>query len=252
VSDEPAPARRPEIADRADGEWDTPWTWVDAALAFLAGLLAGEVLRQFFSVLLAPATYTAAEPILGGLGFVVGIVGWLRLRHPGSLRKLVGPRQLRVAVVVAGLGHGIVAFVVLNLGAATLFSFAAEAFRVDLPPVQESLRRTIADPDLAVGGLVYALSIAVLAEELFFRGLLFPVVRRPLGRWPAIGITGVFFGLAHYQPDPLAWSYTFTVMFAFGMYLAWAYDRYGHLLVVLLMHALFNALAVVALLRAWG
>ena len=242
----------PAPANGAERDWDVSWTWVDGALAFLAGLLVAELLRQVLTAALPPDAYAVGAPIAAGVGLIVGILGWLRLRHPGTVRRLLGPGPLRVGAVLAGLGHGALAFVFLNVGAAALFTLAAEAFGVDLPPVQESLRDTITDPDVAVGGLVYALSVAVIAEELFFRGLMFPTLRRPLGRWPAIGLTGVLFGLAHYQPDPLAWTYTFTVMFAFGMYLAWAYDRYRHLVVVVLMHAVFNGLAVIAILRAWG
>jgi membrane protease YdiL (CAAX protease family) len=239
-------------ADRGARGWAVPWSGVDVAMAFLAGLLLAELARGLLAAALPEVAFAAVAPLLGGLGLIVGVIGWLGLRYPATLPRVVGPGPLRASVVVQGVGHGVAAFVVLNLGVAALFALVADILGVDLPPVQESLRETLLDPERAFGGLVYALTIAVIAEELFFRGLLFRVLRNAVGRWAGILLAGALFGAVHYQPDPLGWAYTFGVMFVFGSYLAWAFDRYRHLAVVLVMHAVFNALAVVAILQAWG
>lgn len=251
MTGEPGPAPPADGSGAGAPGWDAPWTVLDAAVAFLAGLVVAELLRAGLAVALPADAYAVAAPLVGGLGLIAGVLAWVALRHGGALPRLLGPGRLRAAVVLKGAGHGVVAFVVLNLGAAALFTLVAETLGVELPPVQESLRELLTDPERAAVGLVYTLSIAVLAEELFFRGLLYPAFRGPLGRWPAILAVGAVFGVVHYQPDPLAWGYTFAVMAVFGAYLAWAFDRYRHLGVVVAMHVVFNALAVVAILGVW-
>lgn len=51
------------------------------------------------------------------------------------------------------------------------------------------------------GSLLLSLSMAMiwvaLSEELMFRGLLFPAIRRRLGPWPAIWLTSLLFGAVH-------------------------------------------------------
>jgi membrane protease YdiL (CAAX protease family) len=232
------------------GEWQVPWTLLDVVVVFLLGAVLAEALRRALAALLPADAGFLAAAIAGGVGLVVAVVGWIQLRHQGTVRRLAGPGPITARVWWMGLVHGLVAFVVINLGGAALFTFVAEAIGADLPPLQESLRETITDPALALVGLVYTMSVAVVAEELFFRGLLFQVLRARAGRWLAIGASGALFGIVHQQPDPVAWMYAFIVMSVFGMYLAWAFDRYRHVLVPLLMHAAFNGLAVAAILRA--
>lgn len=231
--------------------WDVPWTVVDVLVVFLGGMVLSQLLRAAFAAVLPPDALDVTAPLAGGGGVVVALVVWLLLRYPGTLGRLRGPGPWRARGPLVGVGHGLVAFVVLNLGAAGLFTLAARALGTELPPVQESLRETITDPEGAVAGLAYALAVAVLAEELLFRGLAFQALRR-LGRWPAIGLSGFAFGFVHYQPDPVAWAYTFVVMSVFGIYLAWVFDRHRHLAVPLAMHLVFNALAVAAIVGSWG
>jgi membrane protease YdiL (CAAX protease family) len=245
------PGRPAPAAGGAAGGWDVPWTWLDPVVVFLVGLVLAEIIRALLGAALPATALEVVGPLVGGLTLIAVVAGWLALRHPADLRRVLGPGPLRAAVVAKGAGHGAVAFVVLNLGVAALFALVADTLGFELPPVQESLRETITDPRRAAGGLVYALSVAVVAEELVFRGLLFPALRGTVGRWRAIGLVGAAFGFVHYQPDPLAWAYTGGVMVIFGAYLAWAFDRYRHLAVALAMHATFNVLAVVAILQAW-
>lgn len=249
AQEQPSPGAAAD--ESAEGGWDVPWTWVDAAMAFLAGILLAELTRQLLAFVVPTELMRALVPGVGSIALLIAILAWLQLRHPGTLPRLRGPGAVTPAKVIGGLGHGLAAFVVLNVGLAALFTLLAGLLGAELPEVQETIREVITDPDVAIAGIIYAVAIATVVEEVFFRGLLFQALRR-LGRWPAIGISGLVFGLAHYQPDnPVGWLYTFIVMFAFGMYLAWAFDRYRHLVVPLLMHIVFNAFALVLILRGW-
>jgi membrane protease YdiL (CAAX protease family) len=80
--------------------------------------------------------------------------------------------------------------------------------------------------------------IAPFVEELTFRGAGQSLLR-VFGRVPAMVIVGVAFGLAHGLVEALL------VLVPFGIGLAWLRDRTGSVVPGMLVHALFNATALV-------
>jgi membrane protease YdiL (CAAX protease family) len=76
-------------------------------------------------------------------------------------------------------------------------------------------------------------------EELTYRGLGYSLLER-LGRWPAIVAVGLLFGLAHGLVESLP------VIAAFGCVLAWIRSRTESVLPGMLLHSLFNLVALVA------
>ena len=86
--------------------------------------------------------------------------------------------------------------------------------------------------------LVLFAAIAPFVEELTFRGSGQSLLRF-LGRWPSILIVGVAFGLAHGLVEALL------VLVPFGIALAWLRDRTNSVLPGMLVHAFFNASALV-------
>jgi membrane protease YdiL (CAAX protease family) len=81
--------------------------------------------------------------------------------------------------------------------------------------------------------------MAPLTEELTFRGLGFSLLER-YGTWLAIVVVGVTFGLAHGLVQALP------ELALFGCALAWLRARTGSVLPGMLLHAVFNALALIA------
>lgn len=80
--------------------------------------------------------------------------------------------------------------------------------------------------------------IAPIAEELFFRGMLYPLLRQ---RWsPAIAIVvnGFVFALIHFIPILIPG------LFFVGMVLAWVRERSGSLIPCILVHALQNGIVL--------
>ena len=75
-------------------------------------------------------------------------------------------------------------------------------------------------------------------EELTYRGLGFSVTLR-FGRWPAILIVGLMFGLAH------GLIVTLPVIVAFGCALAWIRDRTDSVVPGMFLHGTFNLIALV-------
>jgi membrane protease YdiL (CAAX protease family) len=87
--------------------------------------------------------------------------------------------------------------------------------------------------------LVLFALIAPVVEELTFRGVGQSLLRF-LGRWPSIVAVGVAFGLAHGLVEALL------VLVPFGVALAWLRDRTGSTLPGMVVHGLFNGLALAA------
>jgi uncharacterized protein len=154
-------------------------------------------------------------PTLGTL-FVVGVVR----RHPGTLRAtgLRSPGGFRSWAPWAGLAWlGPVVLVLLSLpvGAAsgvfhpdlTDFTGLRELLRatgVDRLPVPLPVLALLTTAQVVVIGWVNA--VPALAEEWGWRGWLLPALL-PLGRWPAILLTGVVWGLWHAPIVLLGYNY---------------------------------------------
>ena len=80
---------------------------------------------------------------------------------------------------------------------------------------------------------------APVVEELLFRGLGYSLLR-PFGRWPAIVLVGVAFAAAHGLVE------AFPLLALFGVGLAWIRDRTGSVLPCIVLHGLFNGIAMLA------
>jgi membrane protease YdiL (CAAX protease family) len=89
--------------------------------------------------------------------------------------------------------------------------------------------------------IIFAVSIgAPIMEELAFRGMLYPGLRRLMAagssqhaRWIAVCLTGAIFSAAHQSPSAAL------PLFGFGAFMCLVRDRYG-LLTCMAAHACFN------------
>lgn len=93
-----------------------------------------------------------------------------------------------------------------------------------------------------------AVVAAPLVEELFFRGVLLPVLTDRMGAGRALVVQAVLFGLVHV--DPYAGTHNVSVVVAvtaMGWVLGWSAHHYGRLGPGIIAHALRNALTVVIL-----
>lgn len=76
--------------------------------------------------------------------------------------------------------------------------------------------------------------VAPIVEELFFRGMLYPVLRRRWSAPVAIIVNGFLFALIHVIPILLPG------LFFVGMVLAWVRERSGSVIPCIVIHALQN------------
>jgi membrane protease YdiL (CAAX protease family) len=131
------------------------------------------------------------------------------------------------------------------LAAIGLYLLSAMVLNLIISPQQEDLAENLgADRDAAAAVTVLAgiliIAGAAAGEELFFRGFIFGGLRQTLSLWPAAVISGIFFGLLHLTAGNLAVGLQLS---AFGVILAWLYERTGVLWAPMILHGLNNAIA---------
>ena len=113
------------------------------------------------------------------------------------------------------------------------------------PPEQEITQEIKSeDGALALAGYIgITCLVAPLAEEVFFRGLLFPMLRARVGvAWGVIA-TGALFSVVHALGSPVE---ALIVLFVLGAGLCLLYLRTGSLLPCIGLHALNNAISFAA------
>jgi hypothetical protein len=87
----------------------------------------------------------------------------------------------------------------------------------------------------------FAVVLAPVGEEFFFRGLLFSTAKRH--GWPKLGWFGVSFVFALFHVS----APIFLSLFVLALALTWLYEKTGGLLAPILAHSLFNLIGVIAL-----
>ncbi len=95
--------------------------------------------------------------------------------------------------------------------------------------------------------LVLIVVVAVIVEEIVFRGMVLAMLRRRMGPWPAILLSGAAFSLLHFLLDPDA-ILAVPGLFIIGIGLGWAALRTGDLSAPIFIHAGVNFTGAVVLL----
>jgi membrane protease YdiL (CAAX protease family) len=160
-----------------------------------------------------------------------------------ALRAFTFPRLLLVLLALFALGLALTAlWKGLHVGWTQLFQHGLLGEPpADVPQdIVDSVLKTDVDT-WRFGTIILAVTIgAPVMEELAFRGMLYPGLRRLLtgaserhARWIAVALTGLIFSAAHGSPSAAL------PLFGFGAYMCLVRDRYG-LLTCMAAHACFN------------
>lgn len=134
-------------------------------------------------------------------------------------------------------------FALFNLSATELFKVLEIEARSN---VDQMARLMDGDP---LGRVAIPILVAVVApiyEELFFRFLLFGILRRQMGFPLAAGISAIVFALAHGNPLVVAGTGVLGLLFA------WVYERSGSIAAPILYHMLWNGTSLAIYLIADG
>lgn len=255
----PSPPAPSGPRTRADG---------GAWIAFgVAGFLVGQVAGLVVLVVVAAVTghshdyaQLAARPVppgwvvvseLVGLwsGFVAAVVAASRLRGSGRVIEDIGLRfrwsDLLVGPVVGAAGQVGVSLLYLP------FEHVVPHLEQKLSAPANHLTGGFPGSDLAVIAVLTVVVVPFVEESLFrgvfLRGLLRVLTpwSRGLGTALACVLSGLIFGLAHFEPLQLPG------LALFGVVLAAMVVRTGRLGASILAHATFNLWAIVAVATVW-
>jgi membrane protease YdiL (CAAX protease family) len=226
-------------------------------VCFYAGLLLGAWSAKMAGtpgpsvgqMLVTALSFQGMSLILVGLFLREHQMGWVEAFGLSNQCR----HALLLGVVVAGLflpvGLG------LQVGSAELIDWAGKKlahYHVDLKPKPQEAIQTL---ELAMTwwdrfalGIVTML-LAPLAEEILFRGLLYPWVKQAGFPRLALWFTSFLFAAVHLN------LMTFPPLFVLALALALLYERTDNLLAPITAHALFNSFNFVlfySLQQHWG
>jgi membrane protease YdiL (CAAX protease family) len=139
------------------------------------------------------------------------------------------------------------------LGLALLTVIAALVVSAALEPILHAARQQGLAPDASrppgtsavLGAALACIALAFVGpvvEELLFRGLLTAAFRRRFGPIRTALLTAALFALAHVLPRVIP------PVFILGLALAFVYERVGSTIPGMLIHCLYNGIAVAAAL----
>lgn len=258
--DPPGPVA-PEAGSLPDGRPKVTWRWWHALLAFvvtnivIAQAISGGLIALIAGVDIAPGP--AGEGVLGltivtNAVWVAGLIVWLERRHKGwrdAIRLMPAARRVREAGVSFALG--LLLYPAVAIGAGLLFATLLQVFTDRAVTAPEQIAS-----DLSGAGKLFAVVVALVAapvaEELFFRGVLFRSIRDRRGFLPGALLSSLVFGLVHYVPSPWPDALFLQALMVFtGVGLCLIYEWRKTLLSSIVAHMAFNAIGIVLIL-VWG
>ena len=237
-SSSPALEIAPERALRGSFFRDVPWKWTDVLICFApdAAFLLGMALRVR-PVLRAPRWFFLPSVVLFEL-WMLACPFWIARRRLGTLPRLPGLRA------VLRESRWLVAFVPIFLGTmiATYFAIVGVLGEDAVPPNGwEPIARASSRAE-QIGLALLGISLAPVAEEVCFRGMLYNKLRQRLPMVVAAALQGALFGLLHHFG--LAQSFIIGVI---GFGLAAVYEWCKTLVAPVLLHASINGVATALL-----
>jgi membrane protease YdiL (CAAX protease family) len=229
--------------------------------------LVPQIIAHLFGVLLVPLMFLAmpdaktTEEMMSNVGFILPMLfiqnivffgvpaAFVRWKYQLPLREIGLPRLPKRRDVLLGVGLGICAIVVslpLEYGLTALakhysyLPWVAAGLKMEQSLPINALIESITKQGVGVL-LLAALAIGPgpgFGEEMLFRGFLFGLLKRRLGLWPGIILSGFVFAAVH------GYFIGFLPVFLLGMALAALYHKTGSLWTCIILHATNNSVLV--------
>lgn len=243
-----SPAIPPDPADE-DERRKVPWRGVDIFFALMAGTGLSALLMIPIVIVMTGANQEALGfPAVGAMGIAIYlslcISGWFfALKRRGGTLRDAGLRPVK-AITLAKMIPVTIAMMVLT---GIVVSISSLIFG-DVPTAQ----------DQVVGGadaisfddflwlFVLGAVAAPIAEEFLFRGLLYPLLRNKQSVAVAVATSAAAFAVVHFLPPLIP------ALLVMGVVLAILVERLQSLYPAMIVHALNNGVALIALYATIG
>jgi CAAX protease family protein len=219
----------------------------DLLLALIVGLGATRVAGVVAVALVAaPSFHGSGDPpdlqlmiaivLVVQTAGLIGAIYFFAVYRRGIAWAEFGLRPLPQGWLVRAATVGVVAFIL-----ASLVNYGVQSL-MDQPPHNPQLD-LIAPGGFSWRGLIIMLlfvgAIVPIAEELFFRGLIYGWLRRRMSVWLSASISGLGFAVLH----GIWWL--IPALALLGIVLALIYERSGSIWASIITHGLFNSLTTV-------
>lgn len=221
-----------------------PWRGRDLVGAAVLGLLLGVVLMI---PVIAFAVSDGGSPSLGtyalaGLMVYIALfftTWWLGLKRRGATFRDAGFR----GVSTGTLAKMIPLTIGMMIMTALVVALSAQVFG-DVPTAQDQVGAGDAT-SLSFSDFVWIFAVGAIAapfaEEFLFRGMLYRFLRVRMQVGGAVGISALAFAFLHFIPPLIP------ALLVMGVVLALVAERYDSLYPAMVVHALNNGFAIIAL-----
>jgi membrane protease YdiL (CAAX protease family) len=219
--------------------------WEAIGVYVLAIVIAGFATLPILEVVKDEDLATLAASAFAAVVIVAVLLVWLRRRHPTFPKVLGFPaagewwREVR-----ASIGFGLLLYPGIVFGVGLIVNLLLSAVSGETVQTPEQVPAGLPPVGVAIT-ILYAIVIAPIHEELFFRGILFRAARDRYGLLMGLLVSGLGFGLIHYLGGP--WqdaALLMGVMFFNGIALAWWYERRGTIVASVVAHMTFNVIGL--------
>lgn len=195
--------------------------------------MSGDMVKTLFHLLKIPETQQAyfilgfGVQFFSTVGLVLLMTTWL---HRAQFSD-IGFNQVKLKNYLKyGLGGGLILIIVIFA-----FTLPLNYLQPELEPQMfEQVLRSIASKKDFIILLIIGAILAPFAEELFYRGMIYPVLRKKLGVIPGMIVAGIIFGVVHWdlwRAIPLSIG---------GIILSYIYEKTDSIFVTTIAHGLWN------------
>lgn len=229
-----------------------PWGWRDIARAIVLAvaslvvllvlLVITMVVRQLLGASDDLIVLTASVEI-GFYGIILLAIYWTTVRRYHSPWAALGLRRVPLGWFVLA---PLLTLGMLTVGVALTSAISAlQGQQFVNPQVQDMSQGQQLTPLHLIMFLLGTAIVAPIVEELFFRGMLYPLLRRRLPAWLAIVANAAIFAALHFIPILLP------VLFVMGLLLTFVRARTDSIIPGIIIHALNNAIFVLGVYAAF-
>jgi membrane protease YdiL (CAAX protease family) len=225
---------------------DPPWGIGSVVVVFALYLLFSFALAIIIAVLdlhagtkISPLAQLLASLVSEGL-LAALVLGAVRIRHHSSLEilGLCGTSWRDLFYYGIGSGFGISLLMIASMGLfLSLFHLNPQP-----QPVVDLIVSAAHDRWLLPGYLLLAGVFAPICEEMYFRGFVYPVLRRRFGISAAVLITSCLFAAVHFD------LVRFLFLALLGAFLAITCEKTRSLIPAVAAHSAYNLVSIILLL----
>jgi membrane protease YdiL (CAAX protease family) len=241
------PAPPPVVLDEKDKRWlKADWSLKAAGIALLVVFGLYAVVGLVVVLLTEDYIFYSSLVYIAVLCPLITLSCWFVVKRKGRGWRELGFKWGDPKKTITYGGLGAVGALVVSLGIMLLIILVIYLLGGSNPLTADAEQvETMAGGQLLVS-IAVAVIFAPIFEELFFRGMFYPPLRRSLGPTLAVIIDGIIFGALHMQ------YLSIVSLILVGMILTYVYEKTESLYAPILTHALYNGFVVfISLLMGW-